>query len=46
MITQRLNYLHDNPVRAGFIPEAKHWLWSSAYDYQGGKGLLDIVFID
>lgn len=46
MITQRLNYLHDNPVRAGFFAEQQHWLWGSAYDYQGGKGLIDVVFID
>lgn len=46
MITQRLNYLHDNPVRAGFVAEAHHWLWSSAYDYMGGKGMLDVVLID
>ncbi|HRO42116.1 MAG TPA: transposase [Flavipsychrobacter sp.] len=43
---QRLNYLHENPVRAGFVTEATHWKWSSAYDYDGGKGLIDIIFIN
>ena len=43
---QRLNYLHDNPVSAGFVPEALFWQWSSAYDYSGGKGLIDVIFIE
>jgi len=24
--------------------EAEHYVYSSAFDYAGGKGLLDIVF--
>jgi putative transposase len=43
---QRLNYLHENPVEAGFVAEADYWRWSSAYDYCGGKGMIDIIFID
>lgn len=42
---QKLIYLHENPVAAGFVPEAHHWLWSSAYDYNGGKGLVDITYL-
>ena len=42
---QRLHYLHDNPVAAGFVPEPDHWRWSSAHDYCGGKGPVDIVFL-
>lgn len=42
----RLNYIHQNPVRAGFVTEAQHWLYSSAMDYYGTeKGLLEIVMI-
>jgi len=43
---QRLDYLHDNPVRAGFVTDAVHWKWSSAYDYAGGKGVLELIFIE
>lgn len=43
---QRLDYLHNNPVRAGFVPEAHFWQWSSAFDYSGGKGLLELIFIE
>jgi len=46
MMDQRLNYLHENPVRAGLVYEPEHYVYSSAIDYAGGKGLLDLVFLD
>ena len=35
----KLNYIHENPVRAGLV---KEHLYSSATDYEGKKGLLEI----
>ncbi|MEO9873089.1 MAG: transposase [Ekhidna sp.] len=46
MLRQRLDYLHMNPVEAGFVSEPEHWNYSSAIDYAGGKGLIDICFIE
>lgn len=46
MTKQRLNYLHNNPVEAGFVTSSEHWRWSSAYDYSGGRGLVDLIFIE
>jgi putative transposase len=46
MAKQRLDYLHNNPVKAGFVFEPQHWKWSSAYDYCGGKGLIEVMFIE
>ncbi len=44
LMQQRINYIHNNPVRAGFVVQPEHWLWSSAHDYCGGtQGLLDMV---
>jgi len=45
MLEQRITYLHENPVRAGFVESAENWKYSSATDYyiRGGKGLLEIV---
>jgi hypothetical protein len=40
---QKLNYIHFNPVEAGFVLYGEHWLYSCAIDYNGGKSLLDIV---
>lgn len=45
-IQQKLNYLHQNPVVAGWVDTPEHFLYSSARDYTGfGKGLLDILFL-
>ena len=41
----KLNYIHENPVRAGLVAEPSHYLYSSASDYEGKKGLLDIDFL-
>ena len=46
MINQRLNYLHKNPVDAGFVERAEHWTYSSAANYCGLQGLLDITAIE
>jgi len=41
---QRLQYLHENPVRAGFVAFPQEWKYSSAIDfYTTSKGLLDLV---
>jgi hypothetical protein len=40
-----MNYIHQNPVVSGFVTEPHHWQYSSAIDYSGGKGLIDLVFL-
>ena len=45
MIDQRLNYLHQNPVKAGIVLEPHEYKYSSAINYADGKGLLDVVLI-
>jgi putative transposase len=42
-IEQKLTYIHQNPVTAGIVSVAKDYPYSSAVDYSGGKGLLEIV---
>lgn len=44
--TQKLDYIHNNPVKAQIVSSPEHYMYSSAIDYAGGKGLLDIIFID
>lgn len=47
LLTQRLDYIHNNPVVAGIVDKAEEYLYSSARDYYGtGRGLLDILFIE
>ncbi|MFA0960609.1 hypothetical protein AB9P05_02255 [Roseivirga sp. BDSF3-8] len=35
MIDQRLDYIHQNPVAAGYVLEPEHYPYSSAVDYAG-----------
>ena len=43
MLGQRLQYLHENPVRSGLVWEAWHYKYSSSIDYYTNeKGLLKI----
>jgi hypothetical protein len=44
---QKLDYLHNNPVEAGFVEKAEDWLYSSAKQYYTGqKGMIDIIQIE
>jgi hypothetical protein len=42
MMISKIKYIHDNPVKRGYVDEAEHWRYSSARDYEGEVGLLDI----
>lgn len=46
MMDRCLEYIHHNPVKAGLVYKPEHYVYSSAIDYSGGKGLLSIIFID
>jgi len=46
MAWQKLDYTHYNPVEAGFVKNTTDWFYSSAADYNGDKGLLDIMLLD
>jgi len=43
-LQQKIEYIHNNPVRAGWVNEALHYKYSSAIDYAGDKGILDVIF--
>jgi len=43
---QKLNYIHNNPVEAGIVENAEDYLYSSARDYAGKKGLIKIDFLE
>lgn len=40
---QKIIYTHMNPVRAGIVELPEHYLHSSARDYVGMKGLVEVV---
>ncbi len=43
IIDQKINYIHANPVKAGFVEYDYEYLHSSARDYCDVKGLVNIV---
>jgi len=44
---QKLNYIHNNPVKAGIVYEPQHYLLSSAGDYyENRKGPINICYIE
>lgn len=45
MIDSRLNYIHENPVRAGWVENAEDYLYSSARNYASLNNLLEIEMI-
>ena len=46
MTRQKIAYIHDNPVRRGYVDEATHWRYSSARNYAGQQGLIDVTVAD
>ncbi|MFK8046788.1 MAG: transposase, partial [Crocinitomicaceae bacterium] len=45
IVSQKINYTHNNPVKAGLSLSPEDYQYSSAIDYFGGKGLLDDIVI-
>ncbi|WP_073584803.1 REP-associated tyrosine transposase [Vibrio quintilis] len=42
MMHQKVEYIHQNPVKRGYVDKATHWRYSSARNYEGETGLIDI----
>lgn len=42
MMRQKIDCLHNNPVKRGYVDEPTHWRYSSARSYLGQKGLIQI----
>jgi len=45
MLTQKMRYIHENPVRRGYVDLPEHWRYSSARNYLGDTHVvLDVDF--
>ena len=42
----KLDYIHLNPVRAGIVAKASHYLYSSASNYVNDNGIITITKVD
>ena len=42
---QKLNYIHENPVKAEIVNRAEDYRYSSALDWAEKKGLLEVTIV-
>jgi putative transposase len=42
MMRQKIEYIHYNPVKRGYVDDPTHWRYSSARNYAGQTGLLEV----
>jgi putative transposase len=40
---QELDYIHNNPIRAGWIDKPEAYIYSSARDFYGQQGLIRLT---
>lgn len=45
MFQQKMDYIHLNPVKEGIVANAHEYLYSSALDYTGKKGMVHITLV-
>ncbi len=43
MFLQKIEYIHNNPVKRGYVDQPKHWRYSSASNYEGEEGLIPVT---
>lgn len=43
---QKLEYIHMNPVQSGFVDNPEDYLYSSARNYCGMKGLMEVEYLN
>ena len=44
--SEKVDYIHNNPVRAGIVSNPEDYLYSSARNYANMESLMEIVLID
>ncbi|MGH8554076.1 MAG: hypothetical protein ACREUD_00610 [Gammaproteobacteria bacterium] len=42
MMRQKLDDIHQNPVKRGYVDQPEHWRYSSARNYAGQEGLIEV----
>ena len=42
MMQQKIEYIHNNPIRRGYVDEPSDWRYSSARNYEGKEGLVEV----
>jgi REP element-mobilizing transposase RayT len=42
VMREKLEYIHQNPVKRGYVDLPEHWRYSSARNYLGRPGLIEV----
>ena len=42
VMREKLEYIHQNPVKRGYVDQPEHWRHSSARNYQGLPGVIEV----
>lgn len=42
MMREKLDYIHNNPIKRGYVEKAEYWRYSSAGSYMGEAGLIGV----
>jgi REP element-mobilizing transposase RayT len=45
-IEQKVQYIHNNPVRSGIVVNPEDYLYSSARNYAGLESVIDVIEVD
>ena len=46
MLRQKMDYLHENPVRAGLVRNPEEYVYGSGIDYYSNRsGLIEIEYL-
>ena len=44
-VWDKINYIHNNPIEAGFVKNAHEWGYSSASNYQEMESIIDVEIV-
>ncbi len=42
---QKINYIHENPIRAGITLKSESYIYSSASNYLNMESILDVILL-
>jgi REP element-mobilizing transposase RayT len=45
VLQQKLEYIHNNPVKRGYVDDPAHWRYSSYRNYLNQEGILSIDYL-
>jgi hypothetical protein len=44
-LRQKIEYIHNNPVKRGMVVKPEDWVYSSATNYLWGDGFMEVDLV-